>query len=96
MGDTGFVVLAKFLDMPVNNIKWGALLDITPALRRIVGTGLLLELLTKKQKGKQPAGVTAEAVVVNAKYKKDLDQEPCLNFFKTAVICAGNREFEVE
>ena len=26
----------------MTNLKWGVLMDITPALRRIVGTGLLL------------------------------------------------------
>ena len=96
MGHPGFDVLAEFRDMPVNNLKWGALLDIAPALRRIVGTGLLLERLAKKAKGKQPAAVPADAAVVNAKFKKDLEEEPCLNFFTRAVIRAGNREFEVE
>ena len=96
MGHARSNVLAEFRDMPMNNLKWGALLDIAPALRRIVGTGLLLERLTKKQKGKQPAGVTAEAAVVNAKFKKHLEKEPCLNFFTRAVIRARNREFKVE
>ena len=34
--------------------------------------------------------------MVNAKFKKDLEEEPCLNFFTKAVIRAGNRKFEVE
>ena len=38
----------------------------------------------------------AEAAVVNARFKKDLDEEPCLNFFTKAVVRASNREFEVE
>ena len=96
MGHAGFDVLAEFREMPVNNLKWGALLDIAPALRRIVGTGLLLERLAKKPKGKQAMAAPAEAAVVNAKFKKDLEEEPCLNFFTKAVIRAGNREFEVE
>ena len=34
--------------------------------------------------------------MVNAKFKKDLEEEPCLNFFTKAIIRASNREFEVE
>lgn len=97
MGEVGYDVLAEFRDMPVQNLKWGALLDIAPALRRTVGTGLLLEQVAWKSKGKGPAaGGPAEAAVVNAKFKKDLEEEPCLNFFTKAVIRAGNRKFEVE
>ena len=97
MGEAGYDVLAEFRDMPVQNLKWGALLDIAPALRRTVGTGLLLERVASKSKGKGPAAeATAEAAVVNAKFKKDLEEEPCLNFFTKALIRAGNRKFEVD
>ena len=97
MGRTGFDVLAEFRDMPVNGLKWGALLDIAPALRRTVGTGLLLEWIAHKPKGKSPAAEgAAEAAVVNARFKKDLEEEACLNFFTKAVVQAGNRKFEVE
>ena len=34
--------------------------------------------------------------MVNAKFKKDLEEEPCLNFFTKAIICASNREFEID
>ena len=97
MGEVGYDVLAKFRDMPVQNLKWGALLDIAPALRRTVGTGLLLERVARKSKGKGPAvGAPVDAAVVNAKFKKDLEEEPCLNFFTKAIIRAGSRKFEVE
>ena len=96
MGHASFDVLAEFREMPVMNLKWGTLLDIAPALRRIVETGLLLERVAKKSKGKQPARATAEAAVVNAKFKKDVEEKPCLNFFTKAIIRASNREFEVE
>jgi len=95
LGHTGFNVLAEFRDIPVKNLKWGELLDIAPALRRTVGTGLLLEPLPKKRKGKQPAE-SVEAAVVNARFKKDLEEGPCLNFFTKAVVHASNRMFEIE
>ena len=41
MRHASFDALAEFREMPVTNLKWGVSMDITPSLRRIVGTGLL-------------------------------------------------------
>jgi hypothetical protein len=97
MGQTGFDVLAEFKDMPVNNLKWGAFLDIAPALRCTIGTGLLLERSAHKSKGKGPAAEgVVDAAVVNARFK-DLEEEPCLNFTKAIIrTSTGNQRFEVE
>ena len=99
MGHPEFNVLAEFREMLVSGLKWGALLDIALAVRRTVSTELLLELAARTPNGKAPAAAAGEAVdaaVVNAKFKKDLEEKPCLNFFTKAVIQASSRLFEVE
>ena len=49
---SGFDIVAEFRDLPVANMKWGTLMDIAPALRRQVGTGLLLERQVRRAKDK--------------------------------------------
>ena len=60
IGRPGFDIVAEFRDLPVTNMKWGTLMDMAPALRRQIGTGLLLERRERKAKGKAPAHVTAQ------------------------------------
>ena len=43
VGQEAFDVHVEFRDMPVANLKWGALLDMAPSLRRVIGMGLLLK-----------------------------------------------------
>ena len=96
LGHEGFDVLAEFREMPVTGLKWGALLDMAPSLRRTVGTGLLLEQQPRKpkaQKEKQPA---ADALVVSARFQRSADEEPCVNFYMVASVRCGGQWFQVE
>ena len=94
LGQEGFDVLAEFREMPVQGLKWGALLDLAPSLRRVVGTGLLLEQQPRKPKAQKDKPV--DALVVNTQFRHSDDEEPCTNFYTIASVSCGGQEFEVE
>ena len=95
VGHEGFDVLAEFRDMPVANLKWGALLDMAPSLRRVVGTGLLLEQQPRKAKQIRK-DKPVDALAVNARFPRTGDEEPCVNFYTVATIKSGGREYDIE
>ena len=94
VGHPEFNIVAEFRDLPVTNLKWGTLMDMAPALRRQIGTGLLLERRERKAKGKQPA-VQAEMREVNAMSTAPDWKVPCVNFFTTATLRVGRKDFSI-
>ena len=94
LGQKGFDVLAEFREMPVTGLKWGALLDMAPSLRRVVGTGLLLEQLPRKPRTQKDKPV--EALVVSTQLHTSPDEEPCINFYTVASVKCGGQSFRVE
>ena len=94
LGQPGFDVLAEFREMPVPNLKWGALLDMAPSLRRVVGTGLLLEQQPRKPK-KVQKGKAVEALAVNTRFQETADEEPCVNFYTVASVSCGGQDFKI-
>ena len=95
----GFDVVAEFRDLPVANMKWGTLMDIAPALRRQVGTGLLLERQVRRAKGKGKAGAgDAELVDILGvnRASKPKWKEPCTNFYTTATLTVNRKQFKIE
>ena len=94
LGQTGFNVLAEFREMPVTGLKWGALLDMAPSLRRVIGTGLLLEQLLRKPRTQKQN--PADALVVSAQFQRSPDEEPCINFYTVASVQCGGQGFRVE
>ena len=91
IGRPGFDVVAEFRDLPVTNLRWGTLMDMAPALRRQIGTGLLLERRERKAKPKP-----AETMEVNAMVAKPEWKVPCVNFFTKAILKVSNRQFEID
>ena len=75
VGQESFDVLAEFRDMPVANLKWGALLDMAPSLMRVVGTGLLLEQQPRKAKQARK-DKPVDALAVNARFAQTGDENP--------------------
>ena len=70
MGEVGCDILAEFRDIPVQNLKWGAIRVIAPALRHTFSKLPLLESVAPKAKGKILAiGAAVDAAVVNVKFK---------------------------
>ena len=94
-----FDVVAEFRDLPVANLKWGMLMDMAPALRRQVGTGLLLERQAKRGKGKgkeaAPSAEPMDVVGVN-RASKTKWREPCTNFNTTATLTVNRKQFRIE
>ena len=94
-----FDVVAEFRDLPVANLKWGMLMDMAPALRRQVGTGLLLERQAKRGKGKgkeaAPLAEPMDVVGVN-RASKTKWREPCTNFYTTATLTVNRKQFRIE
>ena len=95
----GFDVVAEFRDLPVSNMKWETLMDIAPALRRQVGTGLLLERQVKRTKGKgvvarQPEA--ANALTVSAGVARERNKQPCTNFYTTAMLTVNRKQFQID
>ena len=95
VGQDAFDVLAEFRDMPVANLKWGALLDMAPSLRRVVGMGLLLEQQPRKAKQARK-DKPVDALAVNARFAQTVDEEPCVNFYTVATIKSGGRKYDIE
>ena len=93
----GYDVVAEFRDLPVSNLKWGMLMDIAPALRRQVGTGLLLERQARKAKGKgkAPAGHQDPMDILGV-YRGERAKEPCTNFYTIATLTVNRRHFRIE
>ena len=93
----GYDVVAEFRDLPVSNLKWGMLMDIAPALRRQVGTGLLLERQARKAKGKgkAPAGHQDPMDILGV-YRGERGKEPCTNFYTIATLTVNRRHFRIE
>ena len=92
----GFDVVAEFRDLPVANMKWGMLMDIAPALRRQVGTGLLLERQAKRAKGKGVAQAEPMEIAGVNKATRDKGKEPCTNFYTTATLTVNRKRFKIE
>ena len=91
IGRPGFDIVAEFRDLPVTNLRWGTLMDMAPALRRQIGAGLLLERRERKAKPR-----SAETVEVNAMVAKPEWKVPCVNFFTTAILRVGGKQFEID
>ena len=68
---------------------------MSPSLRRVIGTGLLLEQKPRKAKevGKQKP---LDALAVNARLPQAGDEEPCVNFYTVATIKSGGHEYDIE
>ena len=74
-------------------------MDIAPALRRQVGTGLLLERQVRHTKGKGKAGASdAELVDILGEQRasKAKWKEPCTDFRTTATLTVNRKQFKIE
>ena len=67
---------------------------MAPSLRRVVGTGLLLEQLPRKPRAQKEKPI--DALVVSAQPKRSPDEEPCVNFYTVASVRCGGQWFRVE
>ena len=92
---SGFDVVAEFRDLPVANMKWGMLMDIAPAIRRQVGTGLLLERQAKRAKGKRVAQAEPMEIAGVNKATRDKGKDPCTNLYTTATLTVNRKQLKM-
>jgi hypothetical protein len=88
--------LAEFKKLPVVGLRWGDLLDLAPAVRRSVGTGLLLEEIPRKKKAMKPKAIEPVLDVTTVTQSNKAIEKPCRNLFTTVMIKGGNSTYKIE
>jgi hypothetical protein len=96
VGSNRYDAVAEFKKLPVVGLTWGDLLDLAPAVRRSVGTGLLLEQIPRKKKATKPKAMEPVLDVTTVTQSNKAIEKPCRNFFTTAMIKVGNSTYKIE